>query len=440
MKRSRVSVRLKLIGVIGVTIILLAAVMREMPRTIQASNKVETLQQPNTLVALSECAPPMIFDIGEGVPSQDVDEIKSGICLAQSSIGDFYGGDIPIDVQQSITVKIVATGLGNQDPGGGGACCTALDETGARPFFDVFHPHWINEPPYPYNLTIHHLSTAAHEYSHGWQWSLGCITIHCQPLGDWLNEGIAGYVGADALIRNGTLTAGDVRDFQLSSAIYTGEANVPLESLEQANGLWPGHIGYLAVERLVTYYAGTPLSLRTLCQKVGQGESVDQAFQEVFGISKDEFYQAFPAYIGQLTGTPAPTYTPKPTKTPTITNTPTFTYTPTYTETPTQTPTATPTNGCAMKPAKPVLKSPANNASVTTTRPRLKWNAANCADTYNVTVKDAITGNKVDSKIGTLKTKYKTKLLSSGKTYKWLVQACNLHGCKKSQAREFTVP
>jgi hypothetical protein len=89
--------------------------------------------------------------------------------------------------------------------------------------------------------------------------------------------------------------------------------------------------------------------------------------------------------------------------------------------------------GCA------ILKLPANNATTSKTRPTLKWNAANCADTYNVTIKDAATGKKVDSATGLTVLQYRTKTLSKGKTYKWFVQACNTHGCAKSTTWKLTV-
>jgi hypothetical protein len=158
----------------------------------------------------------------------------------------------------------------------------------------------MNAPPFPYTLASHHAVTAAHEYAHGWQWWLGCLTIHAQPLGDWLNEGIAHYVGHQALIRQGVMTAETARTFQLNSAVYTGEADVPLQSLEQAQGLWPGHVGYLAVELLVSRSPHGRLSLRNVCQSAGAGGSTEQAFQEAMGLSRAEFYEQFPAYLDGL--------------------------------------------------------------------------------------------------------------------------------------------
>jgi alpha-tubulin suppressor-like RCC1 family protein len=138
-----------------------------------------------------------------------------------------------------------------------------------------------------------------------------------------------------------------------------------------------------------------------------------------------------------------PTATSTPTLTPTITPThdPNASPTATFTVTATTTPTTTPTDPCNQKPAKPKLKSPADAAAVTAARPTLKWKTANCADTYNVTVKDAATGKKVDGATGLPPTQlqYKTKKLTKGKTYSWFVQACNNIGCTKSATWKFTV-
>ena len=269
------------------------------------AQKVSLLPSSDNTVYLPVISKPSLlnFDIAANVPVKDVGEIKTGISYVQMDVMNHFGGDISPDVQATITVKIVATGEGNQEPGGGGSCCTGLAESGARPFFDVLHPHWVGTLPPPYTLPLHHQTTAAHEYAHGWQWYLGCLDIHSQPLGDWMNEGIAHYVGHASFIRNGILSADEVRDFQLSSAIFTGEADVPLESLEMSQGLWPGHVGYLAIEFLVSESLSGQMAIRTLCEDVGNGISVDQAFADVFGMTKAYFYEtAWPQYFDDLKG------------------------------------------------------------------------------------------------------------------------------------------
>jgi hypothetical protein len=140
-----------------------------------------------------------------------------------------------------------------------------------------------------------------------------------------------------------------------------------------------------------------------------------------------------------------PTFTPTPTKTntPVVSSTPTKTatrtLTPTRTQTATRTPTLTPTTGtCSGTPAKPTLTAPTNKSTANKTRVTLKWDAAACATTYNVTVK-ALAGGTGDSKTGLTATQYKTIKLAKGKTYKWFVQACNSQGCTKSKAFKFTI-
>lgn len=99
-------------------------------------------------------------------------------------------------------------------------------------------------------------------------------------------------------------------------------------------------------------------------------------------------------------------------------------------------PTATNTpDPCPNAPYAPVLKSPGQSAT-TGQRPTLKWNAANCATSYNVTVR--MKNTVVDSASGLTELKYRTTSLAPGK-YQWTVQACNAKGCNTSEIRKFTV-
>lgn len=147
--------------------------------------------------------------------------------------------------------------------------------------------------------------------------------------------------------------------------------------------------------------------------------------------------------IGTPTATLTATKTYTPSKTPSRSPTPTRTNTPTktITSTSTKTPTATPTAGAQPTPPKPELRSPENNAVLTTTHPTLKWFASDYAKTYKVIVKDAVTGSKVDKGVVPASVlKYKTAPLPTGATYKWFVKACNVQsGCAKSRNRFFTI-
>lgn len=99
-----------------------------------------------------------------------------------------------------------------------------------------------------------------------------------------------------------------------------------------------------------------------------------------------------------------------------------------------------PANDCQRKPDSPTLSRPKNNAVLTTTRPTLKWNAALCAQTYKVKVKDNATGQVKFKDAGLTVLKTQTDSLPPHKTYNWFVKGCNPpFGCAKSKVRSFTV-
>ena len=106
-----------------------------------------------------------------------------------------------------------------------------------------------------------------------------------------MNEGIAEYVAYHALVFAGFTDNTTVSEFMKSAARRSGEADVPLASLEDNSPVWPGHIGYLALEWLIgqTTLGGEPLG--TLCTLVASRVSVDAAFEQVFGITRNQFYE-----------------------------------------------------------------------------------------------------------------------------------------------------
>ena len=237
------------------------------------------------------------YDVAPDVPARELELIKEGISKAQDFLASRMGGDIPVNVQLGITVKVVATGMGN--PNAGGACCTAGR---AGLFFDVRHPHWLNQfPRWNGSFDLSRQKIAAHEYVHAWVRSLAGDE---SSLGDWLNEGLAEYLGYEPFIRRRAMPRSDVHAHMLSAAIGSGQASRCLEHLESSNmrdGLWPGHIGYIAVEKLVAESPDGILSLRVVSEEVGSG-GLDAAFERAFGIGKRAFYDAFPDYLRSIGG------------------------------------------------------------------------------------------------------------------------------------------
>ena len=177
-----------------------------------------------------------------------------------------------------------------------------------RLFFDIAHPHWHVSRPSTSR------KSAVHEYTHIWQHHLGCISKFYQPLGNWLNEGIAEYIAYEAMIKNGEMRREDVTAFMLAAARSTGQLERPLRDFAGGAvrdiGIWPGHVGFLALHRIVPSAPGGILSLRTLCEEVaasasdpragGVGMYYPEAFETAFGISLDDFYDDFEKYREEL--------------------------------------------------------------------------------------------------------------------------------------------
>jgi hypothetical protein len=245
------------------------------------------------------CNTQLTFTIDPGVPSDDENLIKRGLCNVQLNLQTNYGGDISPQIKSQVGVRIAAIGSGP-------VCCQWIvnDTNGGEIYLDVLHPHWAGNrnPPGPWTGVVNLEEIAAHEYTHAWQSSLGCLTVHAQPLGRWMNEGIAQFIGHDTYIWRGDMMVAAVRAAMLDLAISDESANYPLETFEGTDPApWAGYIGYIAIEKLVMDSPQGPMSLRNLCQQVGTGSSVDEAFQNSFGISKSDFYAAFPAYFDSLT-------------------------------------------------------------------------------------------------------------------------------------------
>ena len=236
------------------------------------------------------------YDVARDVPWRELEAIEEGISKAQYFLASQMGGDIPVNVQRGITVKVVATGLGDQEFGGGGACCTALDQAGARLFFDVRHPDWLAQ------VEFQKRKIAAHEYTHAWAWSLGGLTSDSRPLGGWLDEGLAEYIAYETFIRSGEIRRSHARAFVLNAAMHTGQASRCLATLERSD-IWPGHIGYIAVEKLVTESHNGIGSLRIVNQQARQG--LDIAFERAFGMSRRQFYYTFPDHLQRIGGPPS---------------------------------------------------------------------------------------------------------------------------------------
>ena len=252
------------------------------------------------------------FDVAAGVRSSDAEVVETALDLAQAYMDDHLGGGVPRRNRDTIAVRIVAKGDGVEKAGGGAACCSAFSTGGdsvviVRPFFDVAHSDWTTRPALArWRREDHQRALAMHEYARGWQHGLGCLSSSAEPLGHWLSEGLAQYVAYRGLIEQDRLRANDVLEFMRSTAEATGELDLPLQAFEPLTARpWPGHVGYLAVDRLVAVAPDGPLAARRVCEGVAEGKSFDSSFEAAFGISLSDFYAVFDAGSPVTGGAPS---------------------------------------------------------------------------------------------------------------------------------------
>ncbi len=107
--------------------------------------------------------------------------------------------------------------------------------------------------------------------------------------------------------------------------------------------------------------------------------------------------------------------------------------------TPTPTPTLPVPSGTATPEDcdAPTLLSPDNNALVSTRRVTLRWSGTACANSYNVTVRDASDNSVVIQAMGLTQTQFTTKALTANKTYSWQVTSVNPGRNARSEIWQF---
>ena len=238
------------------------------------------------------------FDIAPNVPERQEQIIKTGLRIAQDFLDSHLGGGIPEDARSEVTVKIVATGRGNEESGGG-VCCTATrwisGVTTMRPFFDVAHPAWKSRTEFG-TRDANNRKIAVHEYAHNWQEHLGCLSGRSRPrvLDAWMIEGSAEFIAYEAMIEDGEWSREEVTELIIRR---TRDLDSPLRDLPNRLA---SYVGLAAVHRLVQSAPNSILSLRTLCEEVGDGAFVPEAFETAFGVSLDDFYADFEKYRKEL--------------------------------------------------------------------------------------------------------------------------------------------
>ena len=86
-----------------------------------------------------------------------------------------------------------------------------------------------------------------------------------------------------------------------------------------------------------------------------------------------------------------------------------------------------------------MLVAPTDKDTVARERPTLKWNAAACADSYRVIIKERKGGAVVADVSGIAEPEYRSDVLERGKQYQWQVIAVNAFGETASEEWTFRI-
>jgi hypothetical protein len=252
----------------------------------------------------------VIFEIGKGVRAKQEAIVREGIAMASAALEEHYGGDVPEDIRRRIIVKIDGQGKGNPEPGSKGGNATGLsirNDRLPRPYFDFGHRD-TNQDTSGRGWTQRNeqLGMVIHEYVHGWAAVFGGQTTYEQPLGNWINEGIATSIAVTALVDAGKMDRKAWDRFQINASLSTGEAKSPLAEfgVSTQTKIWLGHIGYLAIEWLVAESPNGRMSLRILNEEVVRTNSVKTAFRMAFNVELESFYEQFEVWRKMMLNSP----------------------------------------------------------------------------------------------------------------------------------------
>lgn len=233
------------------------------------------------------------YEVGAGVAQAALAIVKSGLSVAEKYASGQLGGVDP-KLRQELTVTVVATGKGNDEPGGNNAPATSFYHNEPGPFFDVMNQQWTGITGVgSWSAENQRTQIVAHEYGHLWMYSLGAYAHGFQVMERWMNEGIASYIGYSALVADGRLTLPQARSLALQSA-RNGQLVDSLDA--EPSSLWPGDVGFLAVDWLVSESPVGALSLRTFGQELGRSGQLAESFQDAFGIGLNDFYRQFESW------------------------------------------------------------------------------------------------------------------------------------------------
>ena len=247
------------------------------------------------------------WQIANNVPQNELTTIQSGIKRAENYFQNILQLSPTEFVPNRITMKIVATGKGDQESSSG-SCCVVHKRSGKQAvqiFLDVAHPHWVDR-----NLTLfkstaeNHQKIVIHELVHAFQYQTSRNADYHRKAAAWITEGIAEYIAYDAMIRDGKLGRKAVEQTLLGRAVGSNQMSAPLKAYHDYKRAWPGHVGALVIAGLLKHTGKGPASLAEYTRLIGKGRSHDKALRTVYGISAEELYSNVEAWRQRVDGNP----------------------------------------------------------------------------------------------------------------------------------------
>jgi hypothetical protein len=250
------------------------------------------------LPALSVPAAAMDFVLAakEGVSEAQQREIQSGLEFATKFFETQVGGGIPEGIARKIRVRLDLSGKGSAAEGGGAPAAMSIKNGLPRLYFDLQHPQWGQKPfTGAWTQADDNKKFIVHEYTHAWS------TLLARNAGVpwWMDEGFAEYLAYSSMITAGRMKKADVDYFLAFGAQASNELSKPLRQYEQGN-IWPGHVGYLAADWLVSSSSDGRESIRIFYAGRGKGQSVKKSFRNAFGLDLGKFYEAFETWRPSL--------------------------------------------------------------------------------------------------------------------------------------------
>jgi hypothetical protein len=229
-----------------------------------------------TIQPRSVAAEEIQFYVSSAIDADDAMYVREGIRLGQDYVTEQIGAEMET---QTIVNAVPAAPRSNVDLVGLSTSHAVVVYTGSD--------GWLQAAPFD---RVH---VVVHEYMHVVQQELVGERPDV-PL--WLDEGIAEWVGYQAVIDAGLVSAADV-DAYSAALVAFGPALPPLSAVENPRDFQsqPASIyglAYLAVDLLVD---DRPSSIDRYYERLADGATWRAAFQSAFRINPTDFYAEFEA-------------------------------------------------------------------------------------------------------------------------------------------------